>query len=334
MDLLPNRRARALRDPARAAPSGCAASLGHRSVDASRQSAWCDQGELAPTLSSRTSQRPRRVGQLHKHRVRTGVESLPGKTAGRSFWNGTDWFQRMAVRHLSRSNFHHNTSNSQITLFAYSYAARELFRFAKGRGWRTVLGQIDPGLHEEKLVRKLFDESSGDLGDWRPAPSDYWQNWREECELADCIVVNSEWSRQGLLAENVPAKKLHVTAGIRGNNGHDMRIIFPRISGTLHCRAAFARTVSRSNQPPQRCSPAAGGRLEPQGETNRILVCRSDTAFKFPIASVHMQKCVGSVPCRGRLRPSFTATPTSFCSPHFPTVSVSRNWKHNVGSCR
>ena len=38
----------------------------------------------------------------------------------------------------------------------------------------------------------------------------YWQDWREECELADCIVANSEWSRQGLLAENVTAKKLHV----------------------------------------------------------------------------------------------------------------------------
>jgi glycosyltransferase involved in cell wall biosynthesis len=142
------------------------------------------------------------------------VSELRGKLTGKDGWSPilqrNRWFQRMAARHLSRSNFHHNTSNSQITLFAYSYAARELFRFAKGRGWRTVLGQIDPGLDEEKLVRKLFDESSGDLADWRPAPPDYWQNWREECELADCIVVNSEWSRRGLLAENVPAKKLHV----------------------------------------------------------------------------------------------------------------------------
>jgi hypothetical protein len=38
------------------------------------------------------------------------------------------------------------------TLFSYSGAALELFRFAKARGWRTVLGQIDPGPEEERIV--------------------------------------------------------------------------------------------------------------------------------------------------------------------------------------
>ncbi len=31
------------------------------------------------------------------------------------------------------------------TVFAFSYAAKEIFQFAKRNGWQTILGQIDPG---------------------------------------------------------------------------------------------------------------------------------------------------------------------------------------------
>ena len=34
--------------------------------------------------------------------------------------------------------------------------------------------------------------------------------WREECELADRIVVNSEWSREGLVRGGVPGEKISV----------------------------------------------------------------------------------------------------------------------------
>src|SRR5262249_23556721 len=42
------------------------------------------------------------------------------------------------------------------------------------------------------------------------APANYWDSWREECELADRIVVNSEWSRQGLVRSGVPSERLSV----------------------------------------------------------------------------------------------------------------------------
>jgi glycosyltransferase involved in cell wall biosynthesis len=131
-----------------------------------------------------------------------------------------EWFQRMVVKRLQdgettgprdRSPVVHGPwSGGPFTLFAYSYAARDILRYAKDRGWRTVLGQIDPGLHEEKLVQRLFEESAGVLGDWQPAPAEYWRSWRTECDLADLIVVNSEWSRQGLMAEGISADKLRV----------------------------------------------------------------------------------------------------------------------------
>jgi hypothetical protein len=60
------------------------------------------------------------------------------------------WFQRKTASALSACKL--PPSNSQPVLFAYSYAALELLKHAKERGWRTVLGQIDPGPVEERIV--------------------------------------------------------------------------------------------------------------------------------------------------------------------------------------
>ena len=110
-----------------------------------------------------------------------------------------EWFQRQVVDQLARAN-----TNGNHTVFAYSYAARGIFEFARERGWRTVLGQIDPGPAEERIVGGLHDRK------WKPAPAAYWDNWRRECSLADEIVVNSTWSRDALVSEVVPAHKLRV----------------------------------------------------------------------------------------------------------------------------
>jgi len=99
-------------------------------------------------------------------------------------------------------------------LFAYSYAARDILRYAKCQGWTTVLGQIDPGWMEESKVHQEFiaqAKTYADLGmaDQR-APSAYWYDWHEECGLADYIVVNSTWSAQALQQVGVAAAKIQV----------------------------------------------------------------------------------------------------------------------------
>ena len=102
-----------------------------------------------------------------------------------------EWFQQRALDHL-----HKQPLNGPRTVFAYSYAAERIFEFARKRGWRTVLGQIDPGPAEEQR--------------WKPAPAEYSNSWRNECALADQIVVNSTWSRNALLGEGVPAEKVSI----------------------------------------------------------------------------------------------------------------------------
>lgn len=101
-------------------------------------------------------------------------------------------------------------SAKSSVVFSYSYAARDLFRYAKAQGWKTVLGQIDPGPEEERIVEaelKQFPEM-GSL--WSKTPAGYWDSWREEVELADHIVVNSEWSKSCLLKEGADPEKIVV----------------------------------------------------------------------------------------------------------------------------
>jgi glycosyltransferase involved in cell wall biosynthesis len=115
-----------------------------------------------------------------------------------------EWFQQHAVAHLKA------TANGNHTIFAYSYAAKDIFEFARARGWRTVLGQIDPGPAEERTVAGLQKNSAIQHAHWEPALQAYWDNWRDECSLADQIVVNSGWSKEALIAEGVAAEKIHM----------------------------------------------------------------------------------------------------------------------------
>jgi glycosyltransferase involved in cell wall biosynthesis len=116
------------------------------------------------------------------------------------------WFQRVALSKLSRVD----VGKSAPVLMSYSYAAGELFAFARRRGWRTVLCQIDPGPAEEEIGSKLHDAAPGQGSSWERAPSTYWSEWRRECTLADRIVVNSSWSRDALVGEGIPADKIKV----------------------------------------------------------------------------------------------------------------------------
>lgn len=119
------------------------------------------------------------------------------------------WFQKQAIKTLKKLQGQLD-ENHRPTLFTYSYAGLELLRFAKQAGWRTVLGQIDPGIIEEKIVIAEYQKHSDIAPKWAPVPSSYWQDWQEECELADHIVVNSSWSKSLLERANIPTNKIEI----------------------------------------------------------------------------------------------------------------------------
>ncbi len=138
-------------------------------------------------------------------------QELDWRFRGRSDWDllmaRNDWFQSAAVSVLKEAG---TRPSERIALFAHSYSAREIFRFAKSQGWTTVLGQIDPGEEHFKIVRRLADAEP----QYGPAPAgppiEYFERWREECALADHIAVNSAWSREAVMRAGVASEKLHV----------------------------------------------------------------------------------------------------------------------------
>jgi glycosyltransferase involved in cell wall biosynthesis len=129
---------------------------------------------------------------------------------GISGWKRIDhrnqWFQKQAIKWLNYQEQRWD-SNSSKTLFAYSYAALPILRWAKDRGWKTVLGQIDGAIEEENLVAKLA-ENRGEIHS--RSPDSYWNQWRKECAVADKIVVNSKWSASLLKTAGIASDKINV----------------------------------------------------------------------------------------------------------------------------
>lgn len=134
---------------------------------------------------------------------------LGQRIRGASLWEQilarNAWFEKRAAAWLQKNV----TDDGARFLLAYSYAARDLFRDAKARGWRTVLCQIDPGPVEEEIVKREHARQPHLASAWQPAPESYWQRWREECELADHILVNSRWSGDALEQAGIDASKIH-----------------------------------------------------------------------------------------------------------------------------
>ncbi len=168
--------------------------------------AWVTPGHILGSAFPRLSQRHHPA--LDKARVASfNGRALLLESWLRAFtkdpWQRTmqrnAWFQRQALREL-RSLAPAVPSGPSTVLFAYSYAARSLLEYARHQGWTTILGQIDPG------------PPGSPLPHWEthPAPPSYWEEWRQECALADAIVVNSEWSLQCLHREGVPKEKMHL----------------------------------------------------------------------------------------------------------------------------
>jgi len=163
------------------------------------------------------------------------------------------WFQRKVANALT-SDFRFQISDCPVFL-SYSYTALEPFRYAKSRGWKTVLAQIDPGPEEETIVAAEAARIPELVGDWQPAPPQYWEYWRKECDLADRIFVNSEWSLDGLIISD--------SARVRSvrRRKSDIRCQIDQIvSRAFYARAASARFVPWSNQSTQGCREIAGGR--------------------------------------------------------------------------
>lgn len=173
-------------------------------------------GKVARSLSERYHSDLKRANVQSFTRRSISFE-LQQKLSRSTGWTNilarNQWFQHQSLGYLNALANQKATRENPIspTIFSYSYAALELFKFAKHQGWRTILGQIDPGIVEEQIVADLQAKYGQRYqSSWTPAPAMYWDRWRQECELADQIMVNSTWSQTALIKAGIAAKKIAI----------------------------------------------------------------------------------------------------------------------------
>ncbi len=94
--------------------------------------------------------------------------------------------------------------------FGYSYASLEMLQAEKKRGVLTVLDQIDPGPVEFRLVAEEMKRHPKLAGCPAEFPTAYYERNRREWEVADIIVVNSEWSREAIISEGADPAKIAI----------------------------------------------------------------------------------------------------------------------------
>jgi len=99
---------------------------------------------------------------------------------------------------------------SNAVFFAYDTAALETLEFLRELKVKCIVDQMDPSRVEAALVAEEEKHWPG----WalRPihVPEEYFRRREREWSLANRIVVNSEFSRQALIRQGVPAEKLAV----------------------------------------------------------------------------------------------------------------------------
>src|SRR5207244_4134905 len=122
-----------------------------------------------------------------------------------------EWFQQHALKVLRKITPELLRLGRRPTLLAFSYAARNVFRYAKAQGWLTILEQIDAGPVDEALIADAHLRANRVKSNWTRAPASYWQDWREECELSDWVLVNSQWTAEAIQQAGVPHNKISVT---------------------------------------------------------------------------------------------------------------------------
>ena len=153
-------------------------------------------------------------------------ESISRHQGWQRMYHRNLWFQDKVI-HSGQFKDLCRKENNKPVVFCYSYAARKILERAKYYGCYTVLGQIDGGLEEENLVAHAVTSYSKYQPVFERAPEAYWEDWKVECNLADRIVVNSDWSRQLLNKAGVPDSKLRVVPLMYDTNSTSAGKIYP-----------------------------------------------------------------------------------------------------------
>lgn len=113
-------------------------------------------------------------------------------------------FGNRVARHMAR------LAKRPVGFIGYNTGSLEPILLAKSWGMPTIVGQIDPARTEEELVHQESEKWPGWAALPGRIPEEYYARLEAEWDAADRVIVNSEWSRNALIAQGVPCEKLVV----------------------------------------------------------------------------------------------------------------------------
>jgi glycosyltransferase involved in cell wall biosynthesis len=205
-------------------------------------------GNLSPGLRSRYHADLASVPVQHATMRYLAFEALQ-RLQGREGWDLTlhrnDWFKEFSARAIDRLS-REMVRDQPVTLLSYSYTALTAFRLAKRLGWTCILCQMDCGIEHERISQDLAVRYPWLPQMDVPPPARYWDEWREECALADRIVVNSIWARKCLAAAGISNTKIGVISlpGLSSVSGAFAKRTYPtRFDGARPLRVLFLGQV-------------------------------------------------------------------------------------------
>jgi glycosyltransferase involved in cell wall biosynthesis len=178
---------------------------------------WAPPGSLVSTLAAgRLGRRlrDRFHPDLPDHKVRAftwralaweSAASLSGLRGSARVLARNAWWGSTTARALRRQ-----VNPPTRCVFGYCYEARPYFLAARKLGLTPVLGQMDPGPEEDRKMAEIARRWPEYKTSFQPGTEEYYENWREECRLAEHIVVNSEWSRAALVNAGIDHHKIKI----------------------------------------------------------------------------------------------------------------------------
>ena len=201
-----------------------------------------DCGDASRRVSASASTRISPAPTSGRSRDRSSRMRSGGVCSGAHGWDllmlRNEWFQSEAAAILPRSAGRPNDAVRPQLLGGRRFSSR-----ASGAAGPPCSGRSIPG----RNITSRSSDWPADRPEFGPPPAAppavTLTSGGSECELADWIVVNSDWSRESLIRAGVPERKLRTIAlPYQRDAAHAFDT---RVSGRVFDRAAVARAVRR-----------------------------------------------------------------------------------------
>ena len=135
-----------------------------------------------------------------------GHGSPSARQAGEQFCRFGGWLAQRVRRCLEQTEL----DTERDLFFGFNTSCLETLELLRQRRIFTVVDQVDPGKIEEDIVLEEAERWPGWTKVHGRMPECYWERLSREWELADLVLVNSQWSADALVQQGVERKKIIV----------------------------------------------------------------------------------------------------------------------------